>query len=114
MILAQSGLFWWKKNHKRSYELVRNASLKIFDAMLFDQTSNCSYCNERQLQRIWLQVTLLGLWIVPAVISFYMHFWKFLGVWVIYSAITMYMLSLCSVGRMERSTPRRVRHPWPF
>ncbi|KAK9917064.1 hypothetical protein WJX75_000479 [Coccomyxa subellipsoidea] len=74
MILAQSGLFWWKKNHKRSYELV----------------------------------TLLGLWIVPAVISFYMHFWKFLGVWVIYSAITMYMLSLCSVGRMERSTPRRV------
>ncbi|EIE27720.1 hypothetical protein COCSUDRAFT_6996, partial [Coccomyxa subellipsoidea C-169] len=72
--LAQSGLFWWKKKHKRSYELV----------------------------------TLLGLWIVPAVISFHFRFWRFLGVWTIYSGITLYMLSLCSVGRMERSTPRRV------
>ncbi|CAL8463670.1 g3204 [Coccomyxa elongata] len=74
MILAQSGLFWWKKKHKRSYELV----------------------------------TLLGLWIVPAVISFHMRYWRFLSVWVIYSGMTLYMLSLCSVGRMDRSTPKRV------
>ena len=68
----------------------------------------------RKLMHSRLQVTLLGLWMVPAVISFHMRYWRFLSMWVVFSGMTLYMLSLCSVGRMERSTPRRVRSQVPI
>ena len=69
MIGAQSGLFYWKKQHKRSYELVRRMA-----------KSRCcivvSIITHTQLHA-WFQVTLLGLWLVPVVISVYMIWWKF-------------------------------------
>mmetsp|Transcript_35095 Transcript_35095/g.99531 ORF Transcript_35095/g.99531 Transcript_35095/m.99531 type:complete len:429 (-) Transcript_35095:345-1631(-) len=74
MIAAQTGLFWWKKNHKRSYELV----------------------------------TLLGLWLFPAITCIVMHFWRFLMVWVLFTAVTGYLLSLCLARPMDRTTPRKV------
>jgi len=33
MVMAQTGLFWWKKNHKRSYELVTLFGLWVFPAI---------------------------------------------------------------------------------
>lgn len=55
-----------------------------------------------------LQITLLGLWLVPAVISFHFRFWRFLLVWSIFSVMTGFMFYLCSARRLDRSTPRRV------
>ncbi|KAK9815596.1 hypothetical protein WJX72_006534 [[Myrmecia] bisecta] len=74
MIGAQSGLFWWKKKHKRSYELV----------------------------------TLLGLWLVPFVISVYLHFWRFVLVWSLFTSTTLYMLHLCTAKKMDSRTPGKV------
>uniref|UniRef100_A0A061R4V6 RING finger protein 121 n=1 Tax=Tetraselmis sp. GSL018 TaxID=582737 RepID=A0A061R4V6_9CHLO len=74
MILAQTGLFWWKKNHKRSYELV----------------------------------TLLGLWLFPAITCVVLRFWRFLTVWCLFTAVTGHLLSLCLAKPMARSTPRKV------
>ena len=54
------------------------------------------------------QVTLLGLWLVPVVISLYFHFWRFVGVWVLFSGVTGYVLYTCISKRIDRTTPRRV------
>lgn len=74
MVGAQAGLFYWKKRHKRSYELV----------------------------------TLVGLWVMPAIISLQLHFWRFIAVWACYSAVTGYLLYTCSGRQMATTTPRTV------
>lgn len=56
-----------------------------------------------------LQVSLAGLWLMPAVIAFHLKFWRFLTVWVVYSAVTGYLLYLSSGKKMHMSTPRKVR-----
>jgi hypothetical protein len=55
-----------------------------------------------------LQVSLGGLWVMPAIIGITLKFWRFLAVWVVYSLITGYLMSLCSHKKMARSTPRMV------
>ena len=59
-----------------------------------------------------LQATLLGLWLVPAIISVYFHFWRFVGVWAIFSGMTGYILYSCTSKRIEKTTPRRVGALW--
>eukprot|EP00878_Enallax_costatus_P017160 GHUV01018016.1.p1 GENE.GHUV01018016.1~~GHUV01018016.1.p1 ORF type:complete len:286 (+),score=74.02 GHUV01018016.1:743-1600(+) len=54
------------------------------------------------------QVSLAGLWLMPAVISFQLKFWRFLAVWATYSAVTGYLLYLSSGRKMHMSTPRKV------
>lgn len=78
MIGAQSGLFYWKKQHKRSYELV----------------------------------TLMGLWLVPMVISVYAIWWRFVLVWLAYSGVTGYMLYACSAKKRMASTIPRLVYVW--
>jgi hypothetical protein len=56
-----------------------------------------------------LQATLLGLWLVPAVISFHFLFWRFLLIWATFTVMSGYMLFLCSAKRLDRTTPRKVR-----
>lgn len=56
------------------------------------------------------QVTLLGLWLFPAVIAFHLTFWRFCAIWAAYTGVTAYFLSLCVNRRvLDRSTPKRVR-----
>ena len=50
----------------------------------------------------------MGLWLVPAIISVYFHFWRFVGVWAIFSGVTGYILYTCTLKRIEKTTPRRV------
>lgn len=56
-----------------------------------------------------LQVSLAGLWLMPAIIGTLLKFWRFLFVWFCYSLITGYLMSLCSHKKMHHSTPRKVR-----
>jgi RING finger protein 121 len=74
MVGAQTGLFLWKKRHRKSYELV----------------------------------TLIGLWLMPALFSFHLKFWRFLLVWTVYSAVTGRLLYLCTQKKLARTTPRQV------
>lgn len=133
MVGAQSGLFYWKKQHKRSYELVRHMS----------NLNSCLVASTYTHLHAFFQVTLLGLWLVPVVISVYMIWWRFilvgfsantmrypdlyvtsfvnialpaivnkecaLQVWLGYSGITGYMIYACSAKKKIASrVPRLV------
>lgn len=53
-------------------------------------------------------VTLMGLWVMPAIFSIQLHFWRFMTVWVVFSAVTGYLIYQCSQKKLASSTPRRV------
>jgi hypothetical protein len=54
------------------------------------------------------QVSLAGLWLMPAILSTMFKFWRFLFIWCCYSLITGYLMSLCMHKKMHHSTPRKV------
>jgi hypothetical protein len=66
-------------------------------------------CSRAALTDLLPQVTLLGLWLVPPVVSVHFRFWQFLGVWAVFTATTGYMLWLCTQRPIPRTTPRLVR-----
>lgn len=68
----------------------------------------CLCACTRYASPLLLQVSLGGLWVMPAIIGTTLKFWRFLVVWAIYSIITGYLMSLCSHKKMARSTPRMV------
>lgn len=75
MIGAQSALVRWRKQHKRSYDLV----------------------------------TLIGLWMVPAIISIQLVFWRFLVVWAVYSGVTgMYLYKCVFTDVWDTSVPKNI------
>ncbi|KAG2499840.1 hypothetical protein HYH03_002131 [Edaphochlamys debaryana] len=53
-------------------------------------------------------VTLLGLWLMPALVSVHLHFWRFLFVWFVFSAITGRLIFSCARKKIARTTPRQV------
>lgn len=123
---AQSGLVMWKKRHKRSYELVQShcscplqAPPRIEHEILSccsllgcsrpDKTLFPGSVTKIRVSMLCGQVTLLGLWLVPVVISMYFHFWRFVGIWAIFSSMTCYILYTCVSKRIDRTTPRRVK-----
>lgn len=55
-----------------------------------------------------LQVSLAGLWLMPAIISLHLKFWRFLAIWAAYSCVTGYLISLCMRKKMHHATPRKV------
>lgn len=57
---------------------------------------------------VCVQVSLAGLWLMPAIISTLLKFWRFLFIWICYSLVTGYLMSLCSHKKMHHSTPRKV------
>ena len=83
-----------------------------------------------------MQSTLVGLWLVPAIVSVRFYFWRFVlvsglcsaaaglpslcaqragpaQVWLTYSGVTGWMLYLCSARkRIAPTTPRRVGSDW--
>ena len=75
MIGAQSALVRWRKQHKRSYDLV----------------------------------TLIGLWLVPAIISIQLVFWRFLVVWAVYSGVTgMYLYKCVFTDLWDTNVPKNI------
>lgn len=75
MVGAQSALVRWRKQHKRSYDLV----------------------------------TLIGLWLVPAIISIQLFFWRFMIVWTLYSAVTgMYLYKCVYTDLWDTSVPKSI------
>ncbi|EFJ52149.1 hypothetical protein VOLCADRAFT_120375 [Volvox carteri f. nagariensis] len=53
-------------------------------------------------------VTLLGLWLMPALFSLHLHFWRFLLVWTMYSAVTARLLWTSTRKKLARTTPRQI------
>lgn len=100
MIGAQSGLFYWKKQHKRSYELVCSACLACCSVCCPFAPASTPAADTCCLH----QVTLMGLWLVPVVISVYMVWWKFVlvGLFVLYSANRLQMdVSACKCNQLQ-------------
>lgn len=46
MIIAQSGLFYWKKRHKRSYELVRTWLSSMLVYFVFSHSLLCLHSGD--------------------------------------------------------------------
>ena len=90
MVGAQSVIFWWRKTHQRSYDLVRT-SLQLLA------------CPSPTIQ-----VTLLGLWLVPPYLAWGMRAHIFLFIWLTYSCITSYFLHKASQRRLASHIPRTV------
>lgn len=59
-------------------------------------------------KRSYELATLLGLWLIPAIVSFQMSFWRFLAVHAIYTAVTGYYLARCCVGALDKDLPHQV------
>lgn len=55
------------------------------------------------------QVTLLGLWLMPAIFSVQLKFWRFLVIWAGFTGVTLYLLWLClGKKKVDMQTPRKV------
>ena len=63
---------------------------------------------KKRSRKTYELVTLIGLWLMPAIFSFHLKFWRFLLVWVIYSTVTGRLLFLCTQKKLARTTPRQV------
>ncbi|GBF93490.1 hypothetical protein Rsub_06623 [Raphidocelis subcapitata] len=60
-------------------------------------------------KRSYELVTLLGLWLMPAIFSIHLGFWRFLVVWAGFTAVTLYLLWLClGKKKVDMQTPRKV------
>jgi hypothetical protein len=61
-------------------------------------------------KRSYELVTLLGLWLMPAIFSAHLQFWRFLIVWSAFTGVTLYLLYICSgKKKVDKDTPRKVR-----
>lgn len=53
-------------------------------------------------------VTLTGLWLMPAIFSVQLHFWRFILVWLSYTVVTGYLIRLCMGRTVALTTPGKV------
>ena len=61
----------------------------------------------------FMQVTLLGLWVMPLVFSTQLHFWRMITAWAVFTAGTGYMVYLSTRPQLDMKTPRAV-YSWFF
>jgi len=63
--------------------------------------------------RSFQNITLLGLWAIPFLLSVYSGFWRMIFVWTIFSAITFYLMKQASVSLIPADIPKRI-YGWFF
>eukprot|EP01025_Chloroclados_australasicus_P000622 TRINITY_DN10264_c0_g1_i2.p1 TRINITY_DN10264_c0_g1~~TRINITY_DN10264_c0_g1_i2.p1 ORF type:complete len:360 (-),score=21.62 TRINITY_DN10264_c0_g1_i2:23-1102(-) len=71
MLSVQLGLLFWKKYHKKSYDMV----------------------------------SMLGWWLFPAALAFWVGLWLFVLIWFAYSFMTCYILARCMKSKLDANTP---------
>lgn len=67
------------------------------------------YAWRKYHRRSYELASLVGLWVIPPIISFELGFYRFLLAWAVYSAISGFHLYLCYVGPLSKDLPLRVR-----
>ncbi|KAI8467837.1 MAG: hypothetical protein J3K34DRAFT_460175 [Monoraphidium minutum] len=64
---------------------------------------------KKKHKRSYELVTLLGLWMMPAIFSLHLKFWRFLLVWGAFSGVSLHLLYLCAgKKKVDQRTPRKV------
>eukprot|EP00195_Chlamydomonas_chlamydogama_P012155 CAMPEP_0202897870 /NCGR_PEP_ID=MMETSP1392-20130828/6528_1 /ASSEMBLY_ACC=CAM_ASM_000868 /TAXON_ID=225041 /ORGANISM="Chlamydomonas chlamydogama, Strain SAG 11-48b" /LENGTH=379 /DNA_ID=CAMNT_0049583633 /DNA_START=134 /DNA_END=1273 /DNA_ORIENTATION=- len=63
---------------------------------------------KRKHQHSYDLVTLIGLWLMPAIFSLQLKFWRFIMVWLVYTVVTVYLLHMAMKRKLESTTPRKV------
>jgi len=53
-------------------------------------------------------VTLIGLWTIPLIMSIYSGFWRMVTLWTIFTIITGYIIKIAIKKPLQPKTPRRV------
>ncbi|KFM28282.1 RING finger protein 121 [Auxenochlorella protothecoides] len=67
----------------------------------------------RKHRRSYDLATLVGLWLIPAIVSFQLGFWRFLVVLAAYTGVTGYYLYRCCQGQLSKDLPHQV-YRWFF
>ncbi|KAL4856201.1 RING finger protein 121 [Chlorella vulgaris] len=52
--------------------------------------------------------TLVGLWLIPPMISVQLGFWRFVFSWLLYSSVTGWYLYRCSSKQLDKTVPKQV------
>jgi RING finger protein 121 len=78
-------------------------------AMILAQSALVAW--RRRARRSYELVTLVGLFLIPPVISVQIGAWRFVAVWALYSAVTgffLYSLAAARAGGMDKALPKRL------
>jgi RING finger protein 121 len=78
-------------------------------AMILAQSALVAW--RRRARRSYELVTLVGLFLIPPVISVQIGAWRFVAVWALYSAVTsffLYSLAAARAGGMDKTLPKRL------
>jgi len=66
------------------------------------------YLWKKKYYRSFQSTTLIGLWIIPFLMSGFLWFFRMLFVWTAWSAVTGYIIKKASQNPLQKDTPRKV------
>ncbi|KAL4433400.1 hypothetical protein ABPG77_010253 [Micractinium sp. CCAP 211/92] len=78
----------------------------VLFVMFFAQAALVNW--RKRHRRSYDLATLIGLWLIPPIISVQLGGWRFVGTWVLYSSITGYYLYRCSSKKLDKEVPKQV------
>ncbi|PSC69567.1 RING finger 121 [Micractinium conductrix] len=78
----------------------------VLFVMFFAQAALVSW--RKRHKRSYDLATLVGLWLIPPIISFQLACWRFLALWVLYSGVTGYYFWRCSAKHIQKEVPKQV------
>ncbi|KAL4451635.1 hypothetical protein ABPG75_007297 [Micractinium tetrahymenae] len=119
-----ANLTGWAKNNTLGANSTHNATLQyeepdpeemqhailafylVLFVMFFAQGALVNW--RKRHRRSYDLATLVGLWLIPPIISMQIGGWRFVGTWVLYSCVTGYYLYRCSSKKLDKEVPKQV------
>lgn len=95
--------------HVVTEEELQHSVMIFYTVLIVMIASQAALVRWRTLhRRSYDLVTLLGLWLVPAIMSVQLFFWRFLLFWGVYTCITCYVLYQVNSDLWDTSVPKRI------
>jgi len=66
------------------------------------------YWWKKNYNRSFLNVTLIGLWLIPLALSLYANFIRFVVIWALFSVVTIFFFYVSRFGPLEKNVPKRI------
>ncbi|CAD5213167.1 unnamed protein product [Bursaphelenchus okinawaensis] len=103
----------WHKKHEQEHikhrgHDVMHAEIFIIFILVMAVSQIILVVWKRKHFRSYQVCTLLGLWLIPPILSIAKEFYRFLFTWVVFSAISGYIFKLSTADHISGKTPRFV------
>jgi RING finger protein 121 len=96
LVVSQIALVKWRQMYPHSYHVGSSTDVwRNQSTNMNDDSSSFQLC------------TLVGMWIIPLVMSAKNHWWRFLFVWMIVSSISGFVVRKAIQKPLDGSTPRQ-------